>query len=81
MQYIRPYILSRPCSGLVPNAYYSEAYSEQCQTSKMEDFEKIVEGFELLTIFAKCSILNVWQGSDYVSAADNHLSLGKEPMQ
>ena len=23
--------------------------------------------FQLLTIFAKCSILDVWQGSEYVS--------------
>ena len=45
------------------NACYSEAYSEQCQTSRMEHFGKIVEGFELSTIFAKRSILDVWQGS------------------
>ena len=42
------------------NAYYSEAYSEHFQTSKMERFEKIVEGFESLTIFGKSSILDVW---------------------
>ena len=45
------------------NACYSEAYSEQCQTYKMEHFGKIVEGFEGSTIFAKRSILDVWQGS------------------
>ena len=47
----------------------------------MEHFEKIVEGFELLTIFAKFSILNVWQGSEYASAVDNYFSLEKKPMQ
>ena len=33
----------------------SEAYSEPCQTSKMEVFTKIVNGFSFLTIFAKSS--------------------------
>ena len=36
----------------------SEAYSELCQTSKMEYFAKIVSGFYPLTIFVKCSMLN-----------------------
>ena len=47
----------------------------------MERFEKIVEGFEPLTIFAKRSILNVWQGSEYGSVADTHFSLGKKLIQ
>ena len=38
----------------------SEAYAEPCQTSKMELFTEIVNGFEPLTIFAKSSILHVW---------------------
>ena len=42
-----------------------EAYSKSCETSKMEPFLKIVNGFYLLTIFAKPSILGVWQGSEY----------------
>ena len=42
-------------SGLEQNEYYSEPYSEHCQTSKVELFEKI-EGFEPLTIFKKRSI-------------------------
>ena len=45
--------------GSEQNAYYSEAYSEHCQTFKMERSEKIVEGFEPLTIFTKRSILDV----------------------
>ena len=32
--------------------YISEAYSEPCQTSKMELFGKIVNGYDPLTIFA-----------------------------
>ena len=35
-----------------------EAYSEPCQTCKIEVFAKIV-------IFAKDSLLNVWQGFEY----------------
>ena len=31
----------------------SEAYSEPCQTSKMERFAKIIIGFQSLTIFTK----------------------------
>ena len=38
----------------------SETYSGHCQISKMEYFEKVVDGFELLTIFAKRFILDVW---------------------
>ena len=44
----------------------------------MKRFEKIVEVFEPLTIFAKRSILDVWQGSEYFSPADTHFSLGKK---
>ena len=42
----------------------SEAYSEPCQTCKMECSTKIVNGFQPFTIFAKCSILGVWQHSE-----------------
>ena len=34
-----------------------ETFSEPCQTSKMELFEKIVNGFQSLIIFGKSSIL------------------------
>ena len=44
-----------------------EAYSEPCQTSKMGRFAKIVDGPKLLTIFAKHSILIVWQGPEHAS--------------
>ena len=37
----------------------AEAYSEPYQTSKMERFAKIVNGFQPLTIFGKRSILDV----------------------
>ena len=36
------------------------------QTSKMEYFAKIVNCHKPLTIFTKCSILDVWQGPEYV---------------
>ena len=45
----------------------AEANSETCQTSKMERFAKIVNDFQLLTILAKCSLIDVWQGSEYAS--------------
>ena len=38
----------------------AEVYSESCQTSKMDYLEKIVNQI-------KRSILDVWQGSEYVS--------------
>ena len=31
----------------------------------MEPFAKIVNGFQLLTIFTKSSILDVWQGYEH----------------
>ena len=46
---------------------FTEAHSEPSQTYKMERFAKIVNGFQPLPIFAKPSILEVWQGSEYTS--------------
>ena len=43
-------------------------YSELSQKSKMELFAKIVNGWKLLTNFAKSSILDTWLGSEYASA-------------
>ena len=40
---------------------------EPCQTSKMKCLTKKVNGFQPLSIYAKNSILDIWQGSDYVS--------------
>ena len=34
---------------------------------KMERFAKIINGFQPFTIFAKRSILHVWQGSEHAS--------------
>ena len=51
----------------------SEKYSEPCQTSKMEIFAKIVNGFSFSSNFAKSSILDVWQDSEFVSEASNNL--------
>ena len=44
--------------------YKAEAYSEPCQTFKMECFAKIVKRWRPLTISAECSILDVWQISE-----------------
>ena len=51
----------------------SEAYSEPCQTSKMEVFGKIVNGFSFLIIFGKSSILDVFQDSEFASEASHDL--------
>ena len=49
------------------SAWYTKASLGPRQTSKMKVFEKIVDGFQLITIFAKSSILDIWQGSEYAS--------------
>ena len=38
--------------------YCTEAYSEPCHTSEMGRFAKIINDFQLLTVFTKSSILN-----------------------
>ena len=50
-----------------------EAYSETYQTSKIEVFTKIVNGFSFLTIFTKSSILDIWQDSEFASEPSNNL--------
>ena len=45
---------------------YSEAYSVPGQTSKIEFFAKIVNGFQLLIISEETAILDVWQDSQYI---------------
>ena len=47
----------------------------------MDCFEKVADDFELLTIFAKRSILDFCQGSEYGSAVNAYFSLGKKLMQ
>ena len=42
-------------------------YSEPCQTSEMDLFTKIVTYWKQFTHSTKNSILDVWQGSQYVS--------------
>ena len=43
-------------------------------TFKMEQFIKMLNEFQVLTIFGKSSILSVWKGSEYDSAMKKHLS-------
>ena len=45
-----------------------EVYSDSFLTPKMELFAKITNSFQLLTSSAKSSILDVWQGSESISA-------------
>ena len=44
---------------------YGKVYSEPCEISKIELYEKIVNGEKPLTIFSKSSILNVWLAFHY----------------
>ena len=55
------------CVGTVYvlNMYIVEEQSEPSQTSKMERFMKINNSSKPLTIFAKCSILYVREGSEH----------------
>ena len=46
-------------------------YSEPCQTSKMELFAEVIDGFKSLTILTKISIFNVWLGSDCAFSKDH----------
>ena len=48
----------------------SQEYSELCQTSKVESFAKIVNGFKKITIFERNSIPEIFdrQDSEYASA-------------
>ena len=43
-----------------------EVYSETCQVSSIEHFAEIVNS-RFLDIFAKSTILDIWQGSEYTS--------------
>ena len=52
-----------------------EAYSEPYQASKIGCFAKIVNGLQPLPIFAKRSILDDWQGSEYHSEFFNLFEL------
>ena len=49
----------------------SNAYLESCQKSKIKRFVKILIGWNLLTLFAKSSILDAWQGCEYASGYQN----------
>ena len=52
------------------SAWYTKASLGPRQTSKMKLFEKIVDGFQLITNFWKSSILDIWQGSEYGAVLD-----------
>ena len=49
---------------------YPDAYSEQCQTSQWRVLHK--NQLFVVKYFRKCSILDVWQSSEYVSGHYNH---------
>ena len=54
---------------------YAAAYSEPCQITKTELFVKIINGVQLLEIFVKSSISDVWLDFEYASVQHwNHSS-------
>ena len=56
-----------PCVQRENVWHTAKAYLEPSQTSKIELFVEMVNGFEPLTIFVKSSILDVCLGSQCVS--------------
>ena len=53
-------------SGKKFQKIFQKAYSEQSQTTYKKFFQKIVNGFQPSTVFAKSSVLDAWLGSWYV---------------
>ena len=49
----------------------SQAYSEPCQTSKVEPFAKIVNGFKKITIFKRNSVSEIFDVLDFEYASAN----------
>lgn len=52
----------------------SEVYSESVQTYKMELFAEMINSFQLLTVFAKSSLLDVWMALMSFRCGCSHLS-------
>ena len=48
---------------------FSEDLFKTLQTFKMESLARIVNGFKPLTILAKLSIFDIWQGSKLASVS------------
>lgn len=61
--------------------YRVEAYSESCQIFKKEHFAKIVSSLSLYLFSQKCSILAVWECSEYVSAFFRRVTSIKTALQ
>ena len=51
--------------------FWIERCWEPIRASKMELFVKIANGFQLFTIFARSSILDIWQVSKYALLISN----------
>lgn len=48
-----------------------ETFLESCQISKIERSSRLVKKFQPLTILEKCSILDAWQVSEYITDNGN----------
>ena len=59
--------ISRSFDIFYTGVFRTTIMSNNCQTTMMGRFAKIVNNYKPLSIFAKSSILDVWQGSGYAS--------------
>ena len=48
-----------------------ETFLESCQISKIERSSRLVKKFQPLTILEKCSTLDAWQVSEYITDNGN----------
>ena len=81
--WILKWVNSKPtllASWIFPNIklQITEAYSELCQTFKIEYFTKKVKSFKPLTFFCKHFILDIWHGSEYTSGLLKLLCCGSK---
>ena len=58
----------------ISNQQETEAYSELNQTSTIELFAKIINGFQLSALNYFRSIVDVWQSSEYFSEKNTRLT-------
>ena len=64
-------------SGFEKIQLKTQVYSEPCQLSKIGHSAENVAGVKVLIVFAKTSMLDIWQGSEYTSNEQNFGALLK----
>ena len=64
-------------SGFEKIQLKTQVHSETCQLSKIGHSAENVAGVKVLIVFAKTSMLDIWQGSEYTSNEQNFGALPK----